>query len=197
MMRTVASLLLAATVLSSASANTSIGRLSQNSYGYTTPKSAALKVRGGGPVGDFISTYDGWVSEKPILTKACTSMVGFALGDLLAQVRATLSTARLRPRPAAAPRCARALRAPWRLQRPLPRCHRVPVAAEKHASARGALWAGGRDPSTPLRGGGRCRALQVGRLADTPHPSPSLSRGDNTFLLRPHSSRSRRSRSST
>ena len=111
MMRTVASLLLAATVLSSASANTSIGRLSQNSYGYTTPKSAALKVRGGGPVGDFISTYDGWVSEKPILTKACTSMVGFDLGDLLAQVRATLSTARLRPRPAAAPRGRAPLRA--------------------------------------------------------------------------------------
>lgn len=37
------------------------------------------------PIQQFLATYEGWLAKKPILTKALTSAVGFALGDILAQ----------------------------------------------------------------------------------------------------------------
>lgn len=37
------------------------------------------------PIQQFLVTYEGWLAKKPILTKALTSAVGFALGDILAQ----------------------------------------------------------------------------------------------------------------
>ena len=44
--------------------------------------SKALQVRGGGP----LDSYQAALDAKPILTKCCTSLTGFAAGDALAQL---------------------------------------------------------------------------------------------------------------
>ena len=33
-----------------------------------------------------IATYEGWCKDAPLLTKGCTSMIGFLLGDVMAQL---------------------------------------------------------------------------------------------------------------
>ncbi|OSX77133.1 hypothetical protein BU14_0161s0053 [Porphyra umbilicalis] len=50
-------------------------------------KGPAGGASGGGanPIQQFLATYEMWLGKKPILTKALTSAVGFAIGDILAQ----------------------------------------------------------------------------------------------------------------
>ncbi|CAM9117064.1 unnamed protein product [Heterosigma akashiwo] len=46
---------------------------------------AFLPRASAGPLGGVWNSYNKVLSEKPILTKACTSLVGFSVGDVLAQ----------------------------------------------------------------------------------------------------------------
>merc|ERR1719282_1640872 len=48
------------------------------------PKKAAVARRGGG--GSLLDSYQAALDESPILTKATTSMVGFAVSDVLTQL---------------------------------------------------------------------------------------------------------------
>lgn len=50
-----------------------------------SPNAGGASGGGTNPIQQFLATYEGWLAKKPILTKALTSAVGFALGDILAQ----------------------------------------------------------------------------------------------------------------
>lgn len=52
---------------------------------YTPSPSPPTLFPTANPIQQFLVTYEGWLGKKPILTKALTSAVGFALGDILAQ----------------------------------------------------------------------------------------------------------------
>jgi protein Mpv17 len=51
----------------------------------SSARSTALKLRGGSVLGDVWTGYNDKLASDPILTKAATSLVGFSIGDVLAQ----------------------------------------------------------------------------------------------------------------